>query len=205
MSCSPGTDAARRHCGVLSTPFEDPVLRRQRQISPTGRVIVQTIYFTLSAPPARIRLVRTARTWRPGKHAPSRPCDRTALSARHKPPGAKRLMPRRSAGRRAGRQHRPTTLRDLGHCLRTWPAARSSWAGNASSETAGSVPGLRRRLPGRRAECSGMGPAVVLGEDLAEAAGPTCDGVAAVGSWWVPRVVRLGSVGPGCRSAGVQG
>jgi hypothetical protein len=36
------------------------------------------------------------------------------------------------------------------------------------------------------AECSGMGPAVTLGEDLAEAAGPTCDGVAAVGSCGFP-------------------
>ena len=38
---------------------------------------------------------------------------------------------------------------------------------------------LRGRLPGRQAECFGMDPAVVLSQDLAEAAGPARDGAAA--------------------------
>jgi len=39
--------------------------------------------------------------------------------------------------------------------------------------------GSLRRLLGRYAERSGMGPAVVLGQDLAQAAGPTRDGAVA--------------------------
>ena len=39
--------------------------------------------------------------------------------------------------------------------------------------------GLRGRLPGWQAERFGMGPAVVLSQDLAEAAGPVRDGAAA--------------------------
>ena len=41
------------------------------------------------------------------------------------------------------------------------------------------TPGLCERLPGRQAERFGMGPAVVLGQNLAEAAGPVRDGAAA--------------------------
>ena len=39
--------------------------------------------------------------------------------------------------------------------------------------------GVWDRLPGRRAERFGMGPAVVLGQDLAEAARPVGNGLAA--------------------------
>ena len=39
--------------------------------------------------------------------------------------------------------------------------------------------GLRGRLPGRKAERFGMGPAVVPGQDLAEVPGPVGDGVVA--------------------------
>ena len=38
---------------------------------------------------------------------------------------------------------------------------------------------LGGRLPGRDAERFGVGPAVVFGQDLAEAAGPVGDGAAA--------------------------
>jgi hypothetical protein len=38
---------------------------------------------------------------------------------------------------------------------------------------------LGRRLPGRDAEGFGMGPAVVLGQDLAEVAGPVRNGAVA--------------------------
>jgi hypothetical protein len=47
------------------------------------------------------------------------------------------------------------------------------------AETTRLVPGLRGRLPGRQAERFGMDPAVVLGQDLAEAARPVRDGAAA--------------------------
>ena len=72
-------------------------------------------------------------------------------------------------------------------------------------ETAGvSVGGYREGL----AERSGMGAAVMLGEDLAEdlaeAAGPvrTVRRRALMG---FPQVLRLGSVGPGCRSVDLRG
>jgi hypothetical protein len=48
--------------------------------------------------------------------------------------------------------------------------ARPAWACGA---------GLRDRLPGREAERFGVGPAVVLGQDLAEVAGPVGDGAVA--------------------------
>jgi hypothetical protein len=57
------------------------------------------------------------------------------------------------------------------------------------------------RRPG---DCRGMGPALTLGEDLAEAAGPVPDSAAAA-SWRVPLAVRLGSAGPGGRSVDVKG
>jgi hypothetical protein len=42
-----------------------------------------------------------------------------------------------------------------------------------------SAEGLRGRLPGTEAERFGMGPAVVLGQDLAEVPGPVGDGAVA--------------------------
>jgi hypothetical protein len=39
--------------------------------------------------------------------------------------------------------------------------------------------GIRDRLPGREVERFGMGPAVVLGEDLSEGTGPVRDGAVA--------------------------
>jgi len=59
-------------------------------------------------------------------------------------------------------------------CAAARPLGRTTPA-----ETARLVPGLRGRLPGRQAERFGMGPAVVLGQDLVEAARPVRDGTAA--------------------------
>jgi len=55
--------------------------------------------------------------------------------------------------------------------------------------------GLRGRLPGGEAEHSGMGPAVVLGQDLAERAGPEGDGAVA------DLAAREGKTGNGHREA----
>jgi hypothetical protein len=52
--------------------------------------------------------------------------------------------------------------------------------------TAGLPRRLRDRLPGREVERFGMGPAVVLGQDLSKVAGPVRDGAVAdlaVGDW----------------------
>ena len=79
------------------------------------------------------------------------------------------IVPDGQIGYACGQQHRPNTLRDCWHS-RARPVARSPRAGK---------PGLSGRLPGRQAERFGMGPAVVLGQDLGEAAWPVCDGAAA--------------------------
>ncbi len=63
----------------------------------------------------------------------------------------------------------PVTSRD-------GPAARSS---QRTPQRLADGTGLGGQLPGRDAECSGVGPAVVLGQDLAEIAGPVCDGAVA--------------------------
>ena len=57
--------------------------------------------------------------------------------------------------------------------LNSWNGARSA---RLAAQT-GTDPG--NRLPGREAECFGMGPAVVLGQDLAEAARPVGNGLTA--------------------------
>lgn len=50
----------------------------------------------------------------------------------------------------------------------------------AADASGGTSPGgSLRRLPGRKAECFGMSPAVVLGQGIAEAAGPVGHGAAA--------------------------
>jgi hypothetical protein len=81
-----------------------------------------------------------------------------------------------NGGSRAGSEHRPATLRDS--ACRVGP--RQSRLGRTiPAGTARLVPGIRGQLPGRQAERFRMGPAVVLGQDLAEAAGPVRDGAAA--------------------------
>ncbi len=45
--------------------------------------------------------------------------------------------------------------------------------------SADSAEGLRGRLPGRQAERFGIGPVVVLGQDLAEVRGPAGEGAVA--------------------------
>jgi hypothetical protein len=49
----------------------------------------------------------------------------------------------------------------------------------AGDKTCGVMQAAGGRLPGRDAERFGMGPAVVLGQDLAEAAGPVRHGAVA--------------------------
>jgi hypothetical protein len=61
----------------------------------------------------------------------------------------------------------------VGHAPSPFPDLRAQ---TSVTITAGSAGGLRARLPGFEVECSGMGPAVVLGQDLGEAAGPVRDG-----------------------------
>jgi hypothetical protein len=53
------------------------------------------------------------------------------------------------------------------------PAGPRRWQYPRANAAAGG------RLPGRDAECFGVGPAVVLGQDLAEVAGPVRHGVPA--------------------------
>ena len=64
-----------------------------------------------------------------------------------------------------------------------WPhsvtAGASRWARARSSGAIDAGDGTREGLPGRDAERFGMGPAVVLGQDLAEAAGPVRHGAVA--------------------------
>src|SRR6266516_3292266 len=60
--------------------------------------------------------------------------------------------------------------------LRPSPAASSSRVGRPAAASADSAGSLRDRRPGREAGRFGMGPAVVLGQDLAEVPGPARDG-----------------------------
>ncbi len=77
----------------------------------------------------------------------------------------KALTRNRSIGSRAGPRQGPTTLRDS--AFTGLGRSKTSWADDACG-TARLVPGLRGWLPGRQAERFGIGPAVMLGQDLAE-------------------------------------
>ena len=76
-----------------------------------------------------------------------------------------------------GQQNKRNTLRDCWHS-RTRPVTGRLGSATPAAE---SVPGLGGGLPGRGAERFGMGwaRAVVLRQDLGEAAGPVRDGAAA--------------------------
>jgi len=91
----------------------------------------------------------------------------------------------RSRGRSERRLH-ALALPGFGHTASSLPisklipAAKSSEGRPKSATvTAGVVRGLRDRLPGCEVERFGMGPAVVLGQDLSEVAGPVRDGAVA--------------------------
>jgi hypothetical protein len=85
----------------------------------------------------------------------------------------------RSAVLRVCRHHGSATFRDR------WrppvkPCGKFVPIGQARGGICGdSAEGLSGRLPGREAERLGMGPAVVLGQDLAEVPGPVGDGAVA--------------------------
>ena len=119
---------------------------------------------------------RMAQPRRKPRHARLREANRTSGSACRRQPQARQPPAYRSNGSRAGSEHRPTTLRDS--ACRVGPR-QSRLRRTMPAGTARLVPGLRGRLPGRQAERFRMGPEVVLGQDLAEAARPVRHGAAA--------------------------
>ena len=101
------------------------------------------------------------------------------LFCAHRMGGTEALFPPHIGGSTCGRSpgvgHAPSPLAFSGLARgRVVPGPTEVGDG-----TCGVVRGLRDRLPGCDVERFGMGPAVVLGQDLTEGAGPVRDGAVA--------------------------
>ena len=152
------TAAAARQGTPASLRNLPPVPRRPDPASPVTKIHSQHRECPRSPPRSRSqarRMPRSART------------TRTSVSS---------FTVVHIGGSRAGPQHRPSTLRAS---ARRGRAAAKPLGRTTPAETARLVSGLRGRVTGRQADRFGMGQAVVLGQGLAEAAGPVRDGAAA--------------------------